>query len=175
MLKRFMMDLFVIDKAGSHVPVSMSRASEADIDATHSWLTYWGTDYIQDASFNNFALKTLDDELVALASYEILRNRLVVHIVYMESQPDSNPLVTQDRKYSGIGRALIAFGVKLSVEHGFGGDVILEPKTDELKRHYVDDYNGIVLPSFKGDVPCSILIADVAAANIVSDFILQEG
>lgn len=175
MLKRFMMDLFVVDKTGSRVPVSMSRASDADIEATHSWLTYWGSDYIQDASFNNFALKTQSGELVALASYEILRNRLVVHIVYMESQPDSNPVVTQDRKYSGIGKALIAFGVKLSVEHGFGGDVILEPKNNELKQHYVDDFKGIVLPSYKGDIPCSILIADVAAADIVSDFILQEG
>ena len=119
-------------------------------------------------------MKSGKGELIALASYEIIQNRLVIHIVYMESQPESNRVMTDKKKYNGIGKALIAFGIKLSVEHGFGGDVILEPKTDELKMHYINDFNGIVLPSFHGDIPCSILIADSAAVSIISDYIVEE-
>ncbi len=94
-------------------------------------------------------------------------------LVNTGKSPDSNPLGTEVRKYSGIGKALIAFGIKLSVEHGFGGDVILEPKTEELKRHYIKDFSGVVLPNYSGDVPCSILIADLAAVDIVTDYICQ--
>lgn len=175
MNKRFLLDLFVVDKTGKQIPVSMVRASDEDIKKTDSWMTYWGTDYILDSKHTNYAMKSRNEELIALASYEIMKNRLVVHIVYMESQPDSNPVLIEDRKYSGIGKALIAFGIKLSVENGFGGDVILEPKTDELKMHYIKDFNGILLPNYNGDIPCSILIADTAAVNIVSDYIIQEG
>ena len=174
MNRRFLLDLFVVDHSGTKVPVNMFGATEQDIEKTDSWMTYWGSDYFLDSKHENYAMKSKDDELIALVSYEIMKNRLVVHIVYMESQPESNPVITQDRKYRGIGKALIAFGIKLSVEHGFGGDVILEPKTDELKAHYVNDFSGIVLPSFKGDIPCSILIADNAAVNIVSEYIAQE-
>ena len=39
----------------------------------------------------------------------------------MEAGPESNPVIVgRDRKYTGIGRVLIAFGIKLSVDHGFG-------------------------------------------------------
>lgn len=174
MQKRFLLDLFVTNNTGDTIPVAMSRATEEDIAKTDSWMTYWGSDYIQNNSFINFAMKSLEGELIALVSYEIMRNRLVVHIVYMESQPESNPVITKERKYYGIGKALIAFGIKLSVEHGFGGDVILEPKTDELRMHYINDFDGVVLPNYKGGVPCSILIADTAAVKIVSDYIVQE-
>lgn len=114
MNRRFLLDLFVVDHSGTKVPVNMFGATEQDIEKTDSWMTYWGSDYILDSKHENYAMKTKDDELIALVSYEIMKNRLVVHIVYMESQ------------------------------------------------------------RFKGDIPCSILIADNAAVNIVSEYIAQE-
>ena len=68
------------------------------------------SEYIQSNSFEKYALKTADGELVALAAYEILENDVMVHITYIESQPQSNPtIVGQARKYHGIGRVLIAY------------------------------------------------------------------
>lgn len=47
----------------------------------------------------------------------------------MESQPESNPtIVGANPKYEGIGRMLIAFGIKLSIDNGFAGDIVLEAK-----------------------------------------------
>ena len=55
-----------------------------------------------------YALKTGNGELVALAAYEILENDVMVHITYIESQPESNPtIVGHSKKVSGIGRVLI--------------------------------------------------------------------
>ena len=60
-------------------------------------------------------MKTLDGEALALAAYQILGWKAYVYILYAESAPHSNPVLLGDirRKYSGIGAALIAFGIKL--------------------------------------------------------------
>ena len=90
--------------------------------------------------------------------------------MYLESPPDSNPTITRtDRKYRGIGRLLIAYGIKLSVDHGFGGDVVLEAKTTELANHYVNDFGAVKLPSFSG-AP-RLLIADDAAKRIFFSYL----
>ena len=60
---------------------------------------------------------------MALGVYEISEDVVTVHIVYMESQAQSNPTLCERPKYRGIGRALIAYGIKLSVDAGFNGDV----------------------------------------------------
>ena len=55
----------------------------------------------------------------------------------MEAQPESNPTLDGGNpKYTGIGRLMIAFGIKLSIDNGFAGDVILEAKTTALAKHY---------------------------------------
>lgn len=61
-----------------------------------------------------YALKTKEGELAALAAYEILENNVMVHITYIESQPESNPtIVGHSKKYFSIGRVLIMYGIKL--------------------------------------------------------------
>ena len=45
------------------------------------------------------------------------------------------------RRYYGIGAALIAFGIKFSINHGCRGDVVFEAKTDELAKHYAEDFH----------------------------------
>lgn len=48
--------------------------------------------------------------------------------LYAESAPHSNPVLTEksERKYSGIGAALIAFGIKYSIDNGCRGDVVFD-------------------------------------------------
>lgn len=75
----------------------------------------------------------------------------MVHITYIESQPESNPtIVKHSKKYQGIGRVLIAYGIKLSIDHECGGTVTFEAKVPELAEHYVRDYGACPLPSFGG-------------------------
>ena len=69
----------------------------------------------------------------------------------------------------GIGRLLIAYGIKLSVDHGFGGDVVLEAKTTELANHYINDFGAVKLPSFSG-AP-RLLVADDAAKRIFFSYL----
>ena len=104
--------------------------------------------------------------MIALAAYEILESSLVVHIVYMEAHPESNPtLVDSTPKYTGIGRLMIAYGIKLSIDNGFAGDVVLEAKTTQLAQHYERDFDAVLLPVFHSAAP-RYLIADEAAKRI---------
>jgi len=95
----------------------------------------------------------------------------------MESQPDSNPRITAERdtrKYSGIGRALIAFGIKLSADNGFGGNITFEAKTTALAQHYERDFHAIRLPDFDKDSAPRYLITGKAAQTIFSTYLREE-
>ena len=45
---------------------------------------------------------------------------VLVYMEYMESAPSGNPTLSKPRKYAGIGAALLAFGIQLSIDYGYG-------------------------------------------------------
>ena len=163
----------VLNKDGAMIPATIEEASEADIlrtTAVPQWQTAWDSDYLSSEKLEKYAVR-IGDELIALGAYEIQQRALIVHIVYMEAGPESNPTIAgKNRKYKGIGRVLIAFGIKLSVDHGFGGDVVLEAKTSELAAHYEKDFGAVQLPVFSSAAP-RFLIADEAAKRIFFSYL----
>ena len=66
----------------------MKRTDAIQTEKEPVWQTDWTSDYIQRSSFEKYALKTTNGELVALAAYEILQRDVMVHITYIESQPE---------------------------------------------------------------------------------------
>ena len=85
---------YVYDKDNNRIPVTISRATKEELESTNNdplWQTSWTNDYLIDNGFDCYAVKA-KDELVALGAYEVKANQLVVYIVYMESQPESNPI-----------------------------------------------------------------------------------
>ena len=151
------------------IEVSIEPMTDTDASQTLCdplWQTDWTSSYIQQSDTLKYAVHTVQHELVALGMYEPRPNAMVVRIVYMEAQPESNPTLSHGtRRYFGIGKLLVAFGIKLSIDYGFGGDVLLEAKTDQLAAHYQNDFKGILLPSFNGSAP-RFLIQGEAAKNI---------
>lgn len=134
-------------------------------NANLQWQTSWTSEYLANRRFEKYAAK-VGDELIALGAYEILENALIVHIVYMEAQPESNPTMDQGApKYTGIGRMMIVYGIKLSIDNGLTGDVVLEAKTTSLAQHYEQDFGAVLLPSFRSSAP-RYLIADESATRI---------
>lgn len=170
--------LFITDNQHGHkVPVSMERATAEDLKLTTvppQWQTDWTSDYIRNSGFDLYALKNCDGELVALGAYEICGETVAVHIVYMESQAESNPVISESQKYRHIGRALIAFGIKLSVDAGFSGDVTLDAKTVELETHYISAYGAIKLPSRYVSAAPRYLICDRAARDIFTIYLEED-
>lgn len=140
------------------------------------WRTNWNSDYIQQSKALLYAQKTEDGELVGLAAYEILTELITVNILYMESEPGSGPeIVRENRTYRNIGRAFIAFGIKLSIDHGFNGDVTLSAKTPELARHYELDYGAIRLPrGSRTDAAPRYLICDETAQSIFELYLEED-
>ena len=118
----------------------------SDAEATNLppvWQTSWTSDFLAEERFEKYAAK-VNGKLIALAAYEVLQNSLVVHIVYMEAHPESNPTLDDGQpEYTGIGRLLIAYGIKLSIDNGFAGDVVLEAKTTGLAKHYEKDFGAV--------------------------------
>ena len=164
---------YVLDLSGNMFPAVISEMTDADASQTDEepkWQTSWTSDFLRSGRFEKYAV-TVQDDLIALGAYEVQEKALVVHIVYMEASPENNPTISgQNRKYRGIGRLLIAFGIKLSVDHGFGGDVVLEAKTPELAEHYERDFGAVRLPAFSSTAP-RFLIADEAAKRIFFSYL----
>ena len=71
-----------------------------------------------------YAVKAGND-LIALAAYELYQDKAYVYLLYAESTPNSNPTMTSKdrRKYSGIGKVILAFGIKTSKEKFFIDEV----------------------------------------------------
>ena len=92
----------------------------------------------------------------------------------MEGEPESNPTRTAVPKYRSVGRAMVAYGIKLSVDAGFNGDVTLDAKTPELARHYERDFGAFRVPGRERNAAPRYLICDEAAQVIFTDY-LEEG
>ena len=165
---------FVFDKINRQVPVSIEPMLPSDAEATNLppvWQTSWTSVFLAEERFEKYAAK-VNGKLIALAAYEVLQNLLVVHIVYMEAHPESNPTLDDGQpEYTGIGRLLIAYGIKLSIDNGFAGDVVLEAKTTSLAKHYEKDFRAVRLPAFHSSAP-RYLIADEAAKRIFFTYLV---
>ena len=165
---------FVYDRKNERIPVSIEPMTREDAERTNSspiWQTSWTSEYLSDERIDKYAALA-GEELIALGAYEILESSLIVRIVYMEAQPESNPTMDAGNpKYTGIGRVMIAYGIKLSIDHGFAGDVVLEAKTTALAKHYEQDFGAVRLPGFGSSAP-RYLIADEAAKRIFFTYLV---
>lgn len=164
---------FVLDGNENIIPVKFTHMNQDDANATNEdpkWQTSWTSEYIKSLKGHKIALKSLDDELLALAVYKDMGKAMHIYIAYMEAQPESNPNCVTTKKYHNIGRVLIAYGIKLSVDALYGGDVTLEAKTPELAKHYMQDFEAIPVGNYEGVAP-RFLICGAAAKNIFSTYL----
>lgn len=176
-LNKMDLSLFVVNTTTKErVPVVLSPMTKEDVLVTTrepSWQTRWDTEYLQDENKKKYSLKTKDGELVGLAAYTICARYVMVTIVYMESHPESNPTMVKHKKYDGIGKAMIAAGIALSVNCDFDGCVVLEAKTTELKNHYSNVYHAMPLPSFGG--PQRFMFEGDISLAIIADYVIDSG
>lgn len=162
------------------IQVEILPATDEDIAATHglpAWQTDWESDYLSNPTVEKYAMKTLGGELIALGAYQIAGRKAYVYILYAESAPHSNPTMVrkEQRKYYGIGAALIAFGIKFSIDNGCRGDVVFDAKTDELARHYERDFRAKPIFSLSSGGPRRFMLADEDAWVLFSNYLSEEG
>lgn len=121
-------------------------------------------------------MKTPDRDPIALDAYQMSEWAAYAYILYAESVPHNNPTITpsHDRKYYGIDAALIAFGIKFSIDHGCRGDVVFEAKTEELAKHYAEDFRAKQIPSISSGGPKRFLLADEGAWHLFSRYLAEE-
>ena len=108
-------------KSGNEVPAEIIPVSEADLRLMirGKRQTSWMSEDILDPSLEKYALKiAATGELVALGAYRDLPQGFLVYVEYLENAPHSESIA-----------ALVAFGVQLSVDAGYGGTIYLKAKT----------------------------------------------
>lgn len=171
--EKMILQYFVTETATERkIPIEIDRATDADLAGTKScWQTDWTSEFISDPDLEKYAAKTEDGEIVALGAYRETPESMFVYIEYIESHPDSNPTLVSHRKYGDIGRMMIAFGIQLSIDSGKNGVVTFEAKTDELARHYINDFGAVRIFSKQSGGPIMLMIADNAALTIFNTYL----
>lgn len=160
--------------SGAQVPAQIRPATQEDFLRTvrERWQTSWLSEFIQDKALEKYALEITDTrELIGLGAYRDVPDGLLVYVEYIESAPSSNPTIERGRKYRGIGAALLAYGVQLSVDYGYGGAIYLKAKTTEIREHYIRDYGAE--PFSRAD-PHLLLLEGAAAQKLFSQFLKEE-
>lgn len=108
--------------SGEQVLIAMEPAMKNDLEATkNGWQSDWTSDFISDPRLEKYAAKTEAGEIVALGAYREDDHGISVFIADIEAQPESNPTLTKKRRYAGVGRMMIAYGIQLSIDSGHGG------------------------------------------------------
>lgn len=110
-------------------------------------------------------------ELIDLGAYRNMPEGVLVYVEYIESAPSSNPTITRDRKYTGIGAALLAFGIQLSIDYGYGGAIYLKAKTTEIREHYIRDFGAIPFSRYD---PFLLLIDGDATRELFSQYLEED-
>lgn len=167
-----MLDLFVVDAgSGEKIPTVVRGASERDLAATRDWQTNWETPFAVELP-NKVALHRTDDgELLGLMSYELDAAVLAVEIIYVESACHSNANLLhaegRRKRYVGIAKALFAYVIQVSFDHGFDGVLYFRSKTTELVEYYAQEFGAIAPMQYD---PFRMIILEEAAAKILSDY-----
>lgn len=159
------------------VPVDIVEAEQKDLNTAKKeagWQTDWTSDYLQNPEIHKYAMKSKTGELIALGAYQVVGDKTYAYVVYLESAPQSNPTITARKKYSGIGKALFAFGIKFSIDHGCRGVLVFEAKTDELAEHYKEELCALPIPAIHSGGPKRFMIADENAWNLFSCYLTEE-
>lgn len=171
---------YVIRRSNAEkITVEITPATQQNLAATKGnppWQTDWESDYLANPNVDKFAMKIPNGELIALGAYQIAGNKAYVYILYLESAPQSNPTITASgqREYYGIGEAMIAFGIRYSIDNGCRGVVVFDAKTDELAWHYAKDFRAKQIPSGASGGPKRFMLADEDAWNLFSKYLTEE-
>lgn len=166
-------DYYVISPAGDRIPVTMREAQKDDYEqTTYGWQSNWNSSYIQQPQLKKYAMETTEThELLGLCAFHDMPESVLLFVTYMESEPGSNPNITNHRAYSGIGAVMLAFAIQLSIDNGYGGTIALKAKTSELREHYIQCYGAIPFSHYD---PFLLLIDGEAAQNLFVKY-LKEG
>lgn len=163
------------NKTGACIPVEITPATQSDLLVTKSgWQSDWTSDFIRDSQLEKRVAKAASGEIIALGAYREDQNGISIFIVNMEAHPQSNPTLTDQRKYTGIGRMMIAYGIQLSIDSGHGGVVTFAAKTDELYEHYIQDFHAVPIFQPLPGGPKLLMLADEGAQEIFSTYLSRE-
>lgn len=107
------------------------------------WYVNWGTLVKENEVYALVIKGTVDIQgLVALQSMDEYG---AVYITWMCAAPHNNPMITDKKKYIGVGGHLFAIAVDCSIRTGYGGAVTGNAADLELVKHYCETFEAMHL------------------------------
>ena len=68
-------------------------------------------------------------------------------------------------------KKILAFGIQLSIDYGYGGAIYLKAKTTQLREHYMKAYGAIPFSRFD---PFLLLIDGEAARELFGQYLKED-
>ena len=92
-------------------------------------------------------------------------------VLLLESQPESNANLLhqngQEKKYQGIAKALFAYAVQESINHGYDGVVLFKAKTDTLLEYYLHEFGARPVGRYD---PFRLVLWEDAAQRLIAEY-----
>jgi len=88
-----------------------------------------------------------------------------VYGVWAVAAPHNNPMITDEKKFSGVGGHLFAIVADRSVQLGFGGALYVDAANDKLAAHYCDTFGAFSIAT--SQFPRRVFIDEANARQIM--------
>ena len=99
----------------------------------------------------------------------ILHQSIILVLDY--SQPESNAnllhMTAHAKKYTGIAKALFAYAVQQSMQHGYDGVVLYKAKTATLLKYYIHAFGARPVSRYD---PFRLVLWEDAAQKLISEY-----
>jgi hypothetical protein len=118
----------------------VTKADLEEVTKNNGWLFDWKFEYGQTGRHVYKLVAEQEPQTIqGMVSLENKKDHVFMHLI--ENSPFN---LGKGKKYLGVAGNLIAYGCKLSMEYGYGGVVVFEPKT-ALIPHYENTLGAVLI------------------------------
>ena len=137
---------------------------------SNGWYIDWA-EVPRDVEIHGLYLK--DDEV--LQGLNGLKNDKAAKAVYLHwavAAPHNNPLLTNEKQYTGVGGHLFAICAERSMELGYGGFMYGKAANSDLLKHYIKTFGAKASPVHGH--PYGLIIDEKAAGNLLEEYTFER-
>ena len=107
----------------------------------NGWYTNWNR-LVDENEIYALVLKGTVD-VQGLVALKPLEEYETVYVTWMCTAPHNNPIISENRKYAGVGGHLFAIAAERSLHLGFGGAITGNAANMRLVKHYGEAFGAV--------------------------------
>ena len=164
-------------KTGEMVDTEVVRIKRKSFLQNYNSRNGWYTNWAKLAGeYEIFALVikgTMD--IQGLVAMKDNKDAGCAYVDWICANPESNPLLNDEKKYIGIGGHLFAIASELSVQRGYDGFIYGEAMDHQLFEYYQKEFGAFPVPA-RGRHPYTFMLTDNVTQRIreVYDYVWTD-